>query len=275
MWFSYRLWGRAVGLLKPSGRNAIGIKRVVNYWANLQWDTCSRRFWENGRDDFGIFFTMKRQDNQLVWGSWVAERTETMTLWLILWLTGPGLAPRYFCGGRDHGVYRKPRSGQRRDKRDVQPRLWASWTPTGKPCPGFLRSWKTWKSHGILKWLFPGLEKFLKKLNHKSFGKVMEICYIHMFIHAEFEKKERSLNYKQAIFVGHSNSSWGIIHDHVYNPDFTTCLVMEIWFKVMEKSWKSIGQNVYEPCLWDFRTRLSSSETFSIMTIRAGQNQHP
>jgi len=28
---------------------------------------------------------------------------------------------------------------------------------------GFDRSWKTWKSHGILKWLFPGLEKFLKK----------------------------------------------------------------------------------------------------------------
>ena len=24
---------------------------------------------------------------------------------------------------------------------------------------------------------------------------------------------------------------------------------MEIWPKVMEKSWKSIGQNVYEPCM--------------------------
>jgi len=29
---------------------------------------------------------------------------------------------------------------------------------------GFVRSWKTWKSHGILKWLFPGLEKSWKKL---------------------------------------------------------------------------------------------------------------
>jgi len=34
-----------------------------------------------------------------------------------------------------------------------------------------------------------------KKLNHKSFGKVMEMCYIHMFIYAEFEKKERNLIY--------------------------------------------------------------------------------
>jgi len=29
---------------------------------------------------------------------------------------------------------------------------------------GFVRSWKTWKSHGILKWSFPGLEKSWKKL---------------------------------------------------------------------------------------------------------------
>jgi len=28
---------------------------------------------------------------------------------------------------------------------------------------GFVRSWKTWKSHGIFKWLFPGLEKSRKK----------------------------------------------------------------------------------------------------------------
>ncbi len=27
---------------------------------------------------------------------------------------------------------------------------------------GFVRSWKTWKSHGILKPQFPGLEKFWK-----------------------------------------------------------------------------------------------------------------
>jgi len=29
---------------------------------------------------------------------------------------------------------------------------------------GFVRSWKTWKSHGILKWSFPGLEKSWQKL---------------------------------------------------------------------------------------------------------------
>jgi len=28
---------------------------------------------------------------------------------------------------------------------------------------GFVRSWKTWKSHGILKWSFPSLEKSWKK----------------------------------------------------------------------------------------------------------------
>jgi len=28
---------------------------------------------------------------------------------------------------------------------------------------GFVRSWKTWKSQGILKWSFPGLEKSWKK----------------------------------------------------------------------------------------------------------------
>jgi len=31
-------------------------------------------------------------------------------------------------------------------------------------------------------WKSPG-----KNLNHKSFGKVMEMCYIHMFIYGEFE----------------------------------------------------------------------------------------
>jgi len=39
---------------------------------------------------------------------------------------------------------------------------------------GFVRSWKTWKSHE-------------KNLNHKGFEKVIEICYNHVFIYAEFE----------------------------------------------------------------------------------------
>jgi len=33
---------------------------------------------------------------------------------------------------------------------------------------------QAWKSHG-------------KNLNHKSFEKVMEMCYNHVFIYAEFE----------------------------------------------------------------------------------------
>jgi len=33
----------------------------------------------------------------------------------------------------------------------------------GTATAGFVQSWKSWKSHGILKWLFPGLEKSLKK----------------------------------------------------------------------------------------------------------------
>jgi len=33
-------------------------------------------------------------------------------------------------------------------------------------------------------------------------------------------------------------------------------MVMEIWFKVLEKSWKPTGQHVYEPC----RTFMLSEE---------------
>jgi len=36
---------------------------------------------------------------------------------------------------------------------------------------GFVRSWKTWKSHGILKWTFPGLEKSWKILKSQKFWK--------------------------------------------------------------------------------------------------------
>jgi len=38
---------------------------------------------------------------------------------------------------------------------------------------GYVRSWKTWKSPG-------------KKKKAQRFGKVMEMCSIHMCIHAEF-----------------------------------------------------------------------------------------
>ncbi len=36
---------------------------------------------------------------------------------------------------------------------------------------GFVRSWKTWKSHGILKLQFPGLEKFWKTNKPRTFWK--------------------------------------------------------------------------------------------------------
>jgi len=116
------------------------------------------------------------------------------------------------------------------------------------PLSGFLRSWKTWKSHGILKWLFPGLEKFFKKIKSQKFWK-SHGNLLNSHVHLRWVwKKERNLNYKPAIFVGQSNNSWGIIHEHVYNRDFTKCLVMEILIIVLEKSWESIGENVYEPC---------------------------
>jgi len=54
---------------------------------------------------------------------------------------------------------------------------------------GFVRSWKTWKSHGILKWSFPALEKSWKKTQLiKVLEKSWKCCYIHMFIYAEFER---------------------------------------------------------------------------------------
>ncbi|TNN83334.1 hypothetical protein EYF80_006315 [Liparis tanakae] len=98
-------------------------------------------------------------------------------------------------------------------------------------------SWKTWKSHGILKWSFTGLEKSWKNFNHKSFGKVMETCSNHMFIYGEFEIiniffKERCSKYKPLIALNTHNF-------HVYTE-------ISVWsWKFGLKSWKSIGQHVY------------------------------
>jgi len=84
-----------------------------------------------------------------------------------------------------------------------------------------------------------------KNLNHKSFRKVMEICYNHMFIYAKFEIinmffKERRSKYKPAYApnLQHFQKCSCLYRDFMFG------LVMEIWFTVMEKSWKSIGQNV-------------------------------
>jgi len=75
-----------------------------------------------------------------------------------------------------------------------------------------------------------------KNLNHKSFEKVMEICY-HVFIYAEFDIinmffKERRSKYKPAIALDTQDS----LNCSCLYRDFS--LVMEIWFKVREKSWK-------------------------------------
>jgi len=78
------------------------------------------------------------------------------------------------------------------------------WMPKTDRTSGFVRSWKTWKSHGILKMVISRPGKVMEKnLNCKSFGKVIEICYNHMFIYTEFEIlytffKERRSKYKPA-----------------------------------------------------------------------------
>jgi len=69
------------------------------------------------------------------------------------------------------------------------------------------------------------------------------MCYIHMFIYAEFEIinkfiKERCSKYKPAYALDTQN----VLNFSCFYRDFS--LVMDIWFKVLEKSWKSIGQNV-------------------------------
>jgi len=92
----------------------------------------------------------------------------------------------------------------------------------------------------------------------KVLSKSWKCCYIHMFIYTEFEiinmfLKERRSNYKPAYswhnfvfckkFRGHSNSSSGIIHCQVYTKSSQNVW----WWKFGLKSWKFIGQHVYEP----------------------------
>jgi len=67
--------------------------------------------------------------------------------------------------------------------------------------------------------------------------------YDHMFIYAEFKIinvffKERRSKYKPAYALNTQNV---LNYSCLYRD---SSLVMEIWFKVMEKSWKSTGQNV-------------------------------
>jgi len=67
------------------------------------------------------------------------------------------------------------------------------------------------------------------------------MCY--HIIYAEFEIinvffKERHSKYKPAYVL----NTLHFLHFSCLYRDFS--LVMEIWFKVLETSWKSIGQNV-------------------------------
>jgi len=71
----------------------------------------------------------------------------------------------------------------------------------------------------------------------------MEMCY-HMFIYAEFEmmnmfflKKDAQNISRRTLLIRNF-----FLHCSCLYWDFS--LVMEIWFKVLEKSWKPIGQNV-------------------------------
>jgi len=76
----------------------------------------------------------------------------------------------------------------------------------------------------------------------------MEMCYNHMFIYAEFEIiimfffKERRLKYKPAYILNTQN----VLHFLCLYRGFS--LVMEICFKVMEKSWKSHGNPLVKMC---------------------------
>jgi len=70
----------------------------------------------------------------------------------------------------------------------------------------------------------------------------MEMCY-HLFIYTEFEIiymffKERRSKYKPAYALNTHN----VLNCSCLYRDFS--FVVEIWFKVLEKSWKSIGPNV-------------------------------
>jgi len=71
----------------------------------------------------------------------------------------------------------------------------------------------------------------------------MEMCYNHMFIYGEFEIiimffKERRLKYKPAYALNTQN----VLNLFCLYRVFS--LVVDICFKVMEKSWRSIVQNV-------------------------------
>jgi len=88
----------------------------------------------------------------------------------------------------------------------------------------FKSHFQAWKSHG-------------KNLNHKSLGKVIELCYNHMFIYAAFEIINMFFNeiYKPA---------YALDTQHFLH---FSCLYRDFSF-VMEKSWKSPGNPLVKMC---------------------------
>jgi len=140
--------------------------------------------------------------------------------------------------------------------RGLQRRLsahgWERYWSGKKTRRGFVQ--KTWKSH------------FFKIKSPNIWKNSWEFV---IFTYQNFFLEERRLKYKSAYalilvtetFGGHSNSSSGIIHYHGNTESF----VMEIWFKVLEKSWKAISQHVYEPCLISGRHQLNQTLWFIVI----------
>jgi len=95
---------------------------------------------------------------------------------------------------------------------------------------GFVRSWKTRKSHAILKWLFPGLEKSFENIKSQKFWKShanLLYSYVHLYCmlwnsHCLFKYYIFSLFMYTPSFhkmFGHGNLFYGPV-----NPLFNMCM---------------------------------------------------
>jgi len=102
----------------------------------------------------------------------------------------------------------------------------------------------------------------------------MNICYNHMFIYGEYEIinmffKERRSKYKPAYALDtHSFQNCSCLY-----RDFN--LVMEMWFKVMEKSWKSTlvkmcknpAFDAYMSACFAFYLRMENAEGYVLIAV--------
>jgi len=110
---------------------------------------------------------------------------------------------------------------------------------------GFSRSCKAWKSHGIVKWLFPGLERSLKKIKPQNFWKSHgNLLYSYVNLHSLIQRIKicRYIYSLNQTIVSHLCHLSFIL---MYTPRFH----MFGHANFMERSWKSIGQHVHDPCL--------------------------